>query len=99
MATRCVAGFLRMRHLARILGLTVLLVILQGLAPLAGSAQVDPCNPVPIPGLCEQPTPLPSPSPLPTDLGEVLPGQGTGGGGTGGAAGTGGAGEARPARA
>jgi peptidoglycan LD-endopeptidase LytH len=90
-ATRCVAGFLRMRHVARILGLTVLLVVLQGLAPLPGSAQVDPCNPVPIPGLCEQPTPLPTPSPLPTDPGEILPGQGTGGGATGGAAGMGGA--------
>jgi hypothetical protein len=78
-----------MRHVTRILGLTALLIVLQGLAPVPGTAQVDPCNPIPIPGLCQQPSP--SPSPLPTDPGDVLPGDGAGGG-TGGGPGGGGTG-------
>lgn len=87
-------ALLAMRVVARILGVTVLLVVLQALSPLAGSAQVDPCTPVPIPGLCDQPTPSPPPVP---DPGDVLPGGGGGGGGggtgsTGGSIGGGGVG-------
>jgi len=36
------------------------------LAPLSGSAQVDPCHPVPIPDLCDVIDPSPSPSPSPS---------------------------------
>jgi len=44
-----------------------LLVLQQVLIPLSGArAQVDPCSPVPIPGLCRpQPDPDPEPSPKP----------------------------------
>jgi murein DD-endopeptidase MepM/ murein hydrolase activator NlpD len=70
-----------MRLAIRILGLTVLLLAVQALVPLAGRAQVDPCSPVPIPGLCD-----PSAPPPVSDTG------GGGGGGTGGGAGGGGAG-------
>jgi murein DD-endopeptidase MepM/ murein hydrolase activator NlpD len=74
-----------MKHATRILGLTALLMVAQGLVPVPGAAQIDPCNPIPIPGLCQQPSPSPSPSPLPTDPGGILPGGGgTEGGGTGG---------------
>jgi murein DD-endopeptidase MepM/ murein hydrolase activator NlpD len=80
-----------MRHLRRILGTTFLLMALQVLVPAAGWAQIDPCNPIPIPGLCQQPSPLPPvPIPVPTDPGDVLPGGG-GGGGTGSGSGGGGA--------
>jgi murein DD-endopeptidase MepM/ murein hydrolase activator NlpD len=67
-----------MRALVRITALTGLLAVLQALNPLAGSAQIDPCNPIPIPGLCDQ-----SPSPV-SDPGDVPPGGGGGGGGGGG---------------
>jgi murein DD-endopeptidase MepM/ murein hydrolase activator NlpD len=70
-----------MRTVARIAGIAALLIGQQVLAPMTGSAQVDPCNPIPIPGLCEQPVPSPSPSP-PPDPG-ILPGGGGGGGGGG----------------
>jgi murein DD-endopeptidase MepM/ murein hydrolase activator NlpD len=73
-----------MRTFVRIAGIVALLAGQQVLAPMTGSAQVDPCNPIPIPGLCEQPVPSPSPSPLP-DPG-ILPGGG-GGGGVGGGGG------------
>jgi murein DD-endopeptidase MepM/ murein hydrolase activator NlpD len=84
-----------MRIFVRIMAIAGLLVIQQALAPLSGQAQVDPCNPVPIPGLCEpSPSPSPSPSPLP-DPGGVLPGGGGGGGGgVGGLTGGGGGGQA-----
>lgn len=36
------------------------------LAPLSGSAQVDPCHPVPIPDLCDVIGPSPSPNPSPS---------------------------------
>ncbi|HEV3473903.1 MAG TPA: M23 family metallopeptidase [Actinomycetota bacterium] len=58
-----------------------LALFLQGLAPLSGLAQVDPCVPVPIPELCDV-DPSPSPS------GEPSPGKKKGkpaGGGGGGA--------------
>lgn len=71
-----------MRTLVRLAGIVALLVGQQVLAPMTGSTQVDPCNPIPIPGLCENPVPSPSPNPLP-DPG-ILPGGGGGGGGGGG---------------
>ncbi len=48
------------------------------LAPLTGSAQVDPCHPVPIPDLCEviDPSPSPSPSPSPKNGKGERPGKG-----------------------
>lgn len=71
-----------MRTVVRIAGIVALLVGQQVLAPMTGSAQIDPCNPIPIPGLCEQPTPSPSPSPGPLpDPGGFVPGGGGGGGG------------------
>jgi len=69
-----------MRLATRILGLTVLLLAVQALVPLAGRAQVDPCSPVPIPDLCDPSAPPP------------ISDTGGGGGGTGGGAGGGGAG-------
>jgi murein DD-endopeptidase MepM/ murein hydrolase activator NlpD len=73
-----------MRTVVRIAGIVALLVGQQVLAPMTGSAQIDPCNPIPIPGLCEQPTPSPSPSPGPLpDPGGFVPGGGGGGGGGG----------------
>jgi murein DD-endopeptidase MepM/ murein hydrolase activator NlpD len=69
-----------MRTVVRIAGIVALLLGQQVLAPMTGSAQIDPCNPIPIPGLCEQPVPSPSPSPLP-DPGDIVPGGGGGGGG------------------
>ena len=70
-----------MKVLARLGAVTALLVVQQVLAPVTGLAQVDPCEPVPIPGLCEVlPSPSPSPSPSPPG-GE--PGGGGGGGGGG----------------
>jgi len=43
-----------------------LMLFLQGLAPVTGLAQVDPCTPVPIPELCTvQPSPSPSGEPSP----------------------------------
>jgi murein DD-endopeptidase MepM/ murein hydrolase activator NlpD len=61
-----------MRWFFRIAGIAILLVTAQQvLRPVSGSAQVDPCKPVPIPGLCATPLPGPSPSPLP---GDILPG-------------------------
>ena len=78
-----------MRLTTRILGLTVLLLSVQALVPLAGHAQVDPCNPVPIPGLCDPSAPPPISDPGETPGGG---GGGGGGGGTGGGAGSGGTG-------
>ncbi|MGH2656145.1 MAG: M23 family metallopeptidase [Actinomycetota bacterium] len=71
-----------MRTVVRIAGFVALLLGQQVLAPMTGSAQIDPCNPIPIPGLCEQPVPSPSPSPVP-DPGGIVPGGGGGGGGGG----------------
>ena len=85
-----------MRTVVRIAGIVALLVGQQVLAPMTGSAQIDPCNPIPIPGLCEQPTPSPSPSPGPLpDPGGFVPGGGGGGGGgiIGGGGGGGGGGQ------
>jgi murein DD-endopeptidase MepM/ murein hydrolase activator NlpD len=75
-----------MRWFVRIVTITGLLMFQQlGLAYL-GSAQVDPCEPVPIPELCED-EPLPEPTdPGPTDDPGDDP---TGGGGTGGGGGGG----------
>jgi murein DD-endopeptidase MepM/ murein hydrolase activator NlpD len=55
--------------------LVLAFVAAQFLAPLPGSAQqVDPCEPIPIPELCdESPLPIPSESPPP----EPVPGDGT----------------------
>jgi murein DD-endopeptidase MepM/ murein hydrolase activator NlpD len=78
-----------MKLLWRSLGVAALLVIQQVVIPAAGLAQVDPCNPVPIPGLCPSPSPSPSPSPPPTDD-SVLPGNQQPGGGGGGGGPTGG---------
>ncbi|MDQ3991118.1 MAG: M23 family metallopeptidase [Actinomycetota bacterium] len=55
-----------MRTFARMAMAVALLVVQQAVAPLTGSAQVDPCTPVPIPGLCETPEPSPLPSPVPS---------------------------------
>jgi hypothetical protein len=92
-ARAALRAFVDMRHLRLTLALTLLLVILQGLVPAAGWAQIDPCNPIPIPGLCQQPSPLPPlPIPVPTDPGDTLPGGGGGGGGgTGSGSGSAGA--------
>jgi murein DD-endopeptidase MepM/ murein hydrolase activator NlpD len=91
-------AFVDMKTLVRITFIAGLLVIQQAVAPASGLAQVDPCNPIPIPGLCQEPSPSPSPSPSPLpNPGGVLPGGGggvTGGGGgglTGGGGGGGGA--------
>jgi murein DD-endopeptidase MepM/ murein hydrolase activator NlpD len=75
-----------MKLMARIVAVTALLVFQQTLAPLAGWAQVDPCTPVPIPGLCGTPgAPSPSPRPSPSPSPSGSPGGGTqpGGGGSG----------------
>jgi murein DD-endopeptidase MepM/ murein hydrolase activator NlpD len=69
-----------MKALARLGAVVMLLAVQQLVAPLSGLAQVDPCEPVPIPGLCE-PTP-----PATGDAG----GGGTKGGATGGGGGGGG---------
>jgi murein DD-endopeptidase MepM/ murein hydrolase activator NlpD len=55
-------------------------VAVQILAPLPGSAQqVDPCEPVPIPELCdEEPLPNPTGSPSPPPPPEPVPGDGGG---------------------
>jgi murein DD-endopeptidase MepM/ murein hydrolase activator NlpD len=79
-----------MRWFARIFFLSVLLVIQQLALPPLGTAQLDPCEPVEIPELCDE-KPLPDPTePLPddgggggSDGGGTLPG-GDGGGSTGG---------------
>ena len=71
-----------MRIAVRIAGIVALLVGQQVLAPLTASAQIDPCNPIPIPGLCDEPLPTPTPLPSPGD--GVVPGGGSGGGGGGG---------------
>ncbi len=80
-----------MKVFVRIAGMAALLVTQQVLAPMTSLAQIDPCNPIPIPGLCDEPRPSPSPSPSPGPLpgtGGVLPGTGGGGGGlTGGGGG------------
>jgi murein DD-endopeptidase MepM/ murein hydrolase activator NlpD len=47
---------------------TVVALVL--LSPMTGSAQVDPCVPVPIPELCEVIDPSPSPSPSPSPKGD-----------------------------
>jgi murein DD-endopeptidase MepM/ murein hydrolase activator NlpD len=78
-----------MKVLVRLGAVTALLVVQQLLAPLTGLAQVDPCEPVPIPGLCD-PIPSPSPDPPPSPPGGGDTG-GTGGGESGGGA-TGGGG-------
>jgi murein DD-endopeptidase MepM/ murein hydrolase activator NlpD len=56
-----------MRLGLRIAAVAALMLLLQGLAPLNGLAQVDPCTPVPIPELCNvQPSPSPSGEPSPS---------------------------------
>lgn len=70
-----------MRLGVKLVAVGALALFLQGLAPLSGLAQVDPCVPVPIPELCDV-DPSPSPS------GEPSPGKKKGkpaGGGGGGA--------------
>ncbi|HEX6261259.1 MAG TPA: M23 family metallopeptidase [Actinomycetota bacterium] len=75
--------------------LTGLLVSLQALIPLSfAGAQVDPCSPVVIPGLCNpEPSPKPKPKPKPKpddDRRDDRRGRGGGiGGGGGGGAGSG----------
>ena len=54
------------RNLVRTAGVAALLVANQMLAPLTGLAQVDPCQPVPIPELCDVIEPSPSPDPSPS---------------------------------
>lgn len=64
------------KALVRIGALAALLVVQQLLTPLAGFAQVDPCNPIPIPDLCDvAPIPgnSPSPSPGPSPKGGKSP--------------------------
>lgn len=52
-----------LRRLAVVIGL---LMLQQVLIPLSGAqAQVDPCSPVAIPGLCQEPDPEPDPDPDP----------------------------------
>ena len=72
-----------MKIALRIAGIVALLVGQQVMAPVAATAQIDPCNPIPIPGLCDQPAaPTPTPTPSPDD--GIVPGGGGGGGGGGG---------------
>jgi len=60
-----------MRGITRFLGLAAILAVVYATASLAGSqpyagAQIDPCDPVPIPDLCpDDPPPLPTPEPEP----------------------------------
>lgn len=50
----------------RVLALAALSVLVSVLAAPAGRAQVvDPCQPVPVPGLCDVPVPTPTPLPTP----------------------------------
>jgi murein DD-endopeptidase MepM/ murein hydrolase activator NlpD len=72
-----------MRFIAKIGLVTGLLLILQAFGALQGLAQVDPCTPIEIPGLCD---PDPPTLPPPPD------GGGGGGGGSGGGGGGGGSG-------
>ena len=74
-----------MRIAVRIAGIVALLVGQQVMAPFTVSAQIDPCNPIPIPGLCDEP--VPTPTPLPSPDGGIVPGGGSGGGGGGGGGG------------
>ena len=74
-----------------------LLVLQQVLIPLSGArAQIDPCSPVPIPGLCRpqpdpdpEPSPEPKPKPKPGDDGKNGGGRDDGKNGGGGGRGTG----------
>ena len=59
------AGPFAMRGTRKMLGLATM-VALVVLSPLASSAQVDPCVPVPIPELCDVVNPSPSPSQTPS---------------------------------
>lgn len=60
-----------------------LMLFLQGLAPVTGLAQVDPCTPVPIPELCNvEPSPSPSGEPSPAKKAEKAPGKAAVGGAT-----------------
>jgi murein DD-endopeptidase MepM/ murein hydrolase activator NlpD len=53
-----------MRWFARIVSLAALMLVAQLATAYSGTAQIDPCEPVPIPGLCEdEPTPTPPPPP------------------------------------
>jgi hypothetical protein len=70
-----------MRPVARIGLLTGLLLVLQAYSPTRSIAQVDPCTPIEIPGLCDPDPPTPQP-----------PGGGGGGGGGDGGSGGGGGG-------
>ena len=59
------------------------MLFLQGLAPLTGLAQVDPCTPVPIPELCNvEPSPSPSGEPSPAKKAGKAPSKAAGGGAT-----------------
>ena len=80
-----------MKTLIRTAGIVGLLLGQQVLAPVTASAQIDPCNPIPIPGLCDEP-PVPAPGPLPSPDGDVITGGGGGGGGIFGGGGGGGGG-------
>ncbi|MGH2684960.1 MAG: M23 family metallopeptidase [Actinomycetota bacterium] len=88
-----------MRVIARVLVLGLLVGLQQLLAPMTGMAQVDPCSPVPIPGLCDpvndvvEPSPSPSPSPKPEKTPKPPKGGGGGGGGGGNQGGGGGGGQ------
>ena len=87
-----------MKVIARVLVLGLLVGLQQLLAPVTSMAQVDPCTPVPIPGLCDQvddivgPSPNPSPSPKPDKPQKPPKGGGGGGGKSGGNDGGGGGG-------
>jgi murein DD-endopeptidase MepM/ murein hydrolase activator NlpD len=72
------------RWFVRIVAIVGLLLGQQAVATSTGLAQIDPCNPVPIPGLCED-EPIQTPTPPPPDGG----GGGGGGGGSGGGGGGG----------
>ena len=88
-----------MKSLVRIAALIALLGVQQLLAPLSVGAQVpDPCKPVPVPGLCNQPSPDPVPSP-PGTKPKPKPGGGGGGGGQTGGGQNGGGGAQRPGKA
>lgn len=71
-----------MRRITRIaIVMVAALAAQQALAPMTGFAQVDPCEPVPIPELCpEEEEPLPVPEPDPSPKPSPKPGGGGGGG-------------------
>ena len=75
-----------MKLSVRIGALVALLAAQQFLAPLSVRAQIgDPCKPVPIPGLCNDPSPNPIPSPPGSDpTPSPFPGGGGKGNGGGG---------------